>query len=74
MNDTMLEALKAQLEYRLSRMSSDPQGTVMAQQLAIGELRKALEAEARHMSSQAIAFSRYNYLFRHLDGAIGTSS
>jgi len=46
----------------------------MAQQLALGELRKALEAEARHMSSQAIAFSRYNYLFRHLDGAIGTSS
>ena len=74
MNDTMLEALKAHLEYRLSRMASDTQGTVMAQQLATGELRRALEAESRHMSSQANTISRYNYLFRHLDGAIGTSS
>ena len=50
MTETMIEALKAQVEYRLARMSNDTRDVSMNKQVADMELRRALEAEARHWS------------------------
>ena len=75
MNDTMVEALKAQLEYRLSRFSNDARDMASAKQISELELRRALEAEARHMSYRTSgSFSRYHYLFRHLGNTITTDT
>jgi len=75
MTETMIEALKAQVEYRLARMSNDTRDVSMNKQVADMELRRALEAEARHWSSIGRGRqSRYHYLFRHLESTITTDS
>lgn len=73
MNDQMQEALKAQLEYRLARFSNDTRDMMTAKQIADAELRRVLESESRHFSGRGgSSHSRYNYMFRHLDGQITT--
>jgi hypothetical protein len=74
MNDTMIEALKAQIEYRLSRFSNDLRNVGQAKQIADMELRRSMEAEARHRFGGGASQSRYHYLFRHLQGAITTDA
>jgi len=74
MNDTMIEALKAQIEYRLSRFSNDLRNVGQTKQIADMELRRAMEAEARHRFGGGASQSRYHYLFRHLQDAITTST
>ena len=74
MSDTMLEAFKAQIEYRMARFSNDQRGTVQARKVADLELRRALESESRIGSAMGSRYSRYDYLFTHLDGHITTSS
>lgn len=73
MSDTMIEALKAQIEYRFSRFANDQRGIVTSRQVADFELRRALEAEQRYASRHG-GFSRYDYLFRHTSSAISTGS
>ena len=73
MNDQMQEALKAQLEYRLARFSNATRDMMTAKQIADAELRRVLESESRHFSGRGgSSHSRYNYMFRHLDGQITT--
>ena len=75
MPDTMIEALKSQIEYRFARFANDQRGLATARQVADFELRRALEADQIHHSGAGTAHhSRYNYLFRHLDGHITTDS
>ena len=74
MNDTMLEAFKAQVEYRLSRFANDLQDMTASKGVAEMELRRSLEAEARVSSSGGARGSRYDYLFSHLQNIITTSS
>ena len=75
MNDTMLEAFKAQVEYRLSRFANDLQDMTASKGVAEMELRRALEAEARISASFGRGrHSRYDYLFRHLQNIITTDA
>tara|TARA_R110002020_G_scaffold96181_6_gene230505 strand:+ start:37 stop:444 length:408 start_codon:yes stop_codon:yes gene_type:complete len=74
MNDTMVEALKAQIEYRLSRFSNDLRNVGQTKQIADMELRRAMEAEARHQTYGGSSQSRYHYLFRHLQDTITTDA
>jgi hypothetical protein len=74
MNDTMLEAFKAQVEYRLSRFANDLQDMTASKGIAEMELRRSLEAESRVASSAGARNSRYDYLFSHLQNVITTSS
>ena len=74
MSDNMLEAFKAQMEYRLARFSNDQRGTVTAQKVADFELRRALEAESRVAMNSSGRMTRYDYLFTHLSNVITTSS
>jgi hypothetical protein len=74
MNDTMIEALKAQIEYRFARFANDQRGTVTARDAADFELRRALEAESRFQFSPSSPSSRYQYLFTRLGNTITTSS
>ena len=73
MNDTMIEALKAQVEYRLSRFANDARAMASAKQVADMETRKALEMESRY-SSLSSSGTRYSYMFRHLGGVITTAT
>lgn len=73
MNDQMQEALKAQLEYRLARFSNDTRDMMSAKQIAEAELRRVLESESRYFTSSGNGgATRYDYMFRHLDGVIAT--
>jgi hypothetical protein len=73
MNDTMIEALKAQVEYRLSRFANDARAMATAKQVADIELRKSLELESRHTARGGIS-SRYVYMFRNLGDIITTDT
>jgi len=73
MNDTMIEALKAQIEYRLSRFANDARAMATAKQVADIELRKSLEMESRHAARGAIS-NRYVYMFRNLGDVITTDT
>jgi hypothetical protein len=73
MNDTMIEALKAQVEYRLSRFANDSRAMATAKQVADIELRKSLELESRHTARGGIS-SRYVYMFRNLGDIITTDT
>jgi len=72
MNDTMIEALKAQIEYRFARFANDQRGTETARDAADFELRRALEAEARYKFTGGASQSRYHYMFAHLGSVITT--
>ena len=75
MSDNMIEALKAQIEYRLARFANDKRGTVTARKVADFELRRALEAESRVSDAGGVGrYSRYDYLFTHLSNTITTIS
>ncbi len=71
MPDQMIEALKAQVEYRLTRSSREGRGRGVQQafQIAQSAIRTALEQEARHGGGSSY-FPRYQYLFTHLAGQI----
>ena len=73
MNDTMIEALKAQIEYRMSRFANDSRGMATAKQVADIELRKALEMESRYATT-ATRGTGYTYMFRHLGNVITTAT
>ena len=73
MSENMIEALKAEVEYRLSRFSNNQGDMVNARRVADYQTRRALEAETRY-ATRAPALTRYDYLFTHLDGDITTSS
>jgi len=73
MNDTMIEALKAQIEYRISRFANDARGMATAKQVADIELRKALEMESRYATTGTRG-TRYTYMFRHLGNVITTAT
>ena len=74
MNDTMIEALKAQIEYRFARFANDQRSTTTARDAADFELRRALEAEARYQFTPGVPQSRYHYMFAHLGSVITTDS
>ena len=74
MNDTMIEALKAQIEYRFARFANDQRGTTTARDAADFELRRALEAESRYQFTPGVPQSRYHYMFAHLGSVITTDS
>ena len=74
MNVTMIEALKAQIEYRFARFANDQRGTETARDAADFELRRALEAEARYKFTPGVPQSRYHYMFAHLGSVITTDS
>jgi hypothetical protein len=74
MNDTMLEAFKAQVEYRLSRFANDLQDMTASKGVAEMELRRSLEAESRVASFGGSGQSRYDYLFSHLQNTITTDA
>ena len=75
MPDTMLEALKAQIEYRFARFANDQRGVATARQVADFELRRALEADQLyHAGIGQGSHSRYHYLFSNLDGQIATDA
>ena len=75
MSENMIEALKAQIEYRLARFSNDERGTVTARKVADLELRRALEAESRMFTEKGYdRYSRYSYLFSRLSDVITTAS
>ena len=73
LNDTMIEALKAQIEYRLSRFANDSRAMATAKQVADMETRKALELESRYTTLSSTG-TRYSYMFRHLGGVITTDT
>lgn len=75
MSDTMLEALKAQIEYRFARFANDQRGVATARQVADFELRRALEADQLHHAGIGqSSHSRYHYMFSNLGGQITTDS
>jgi hypothetical protein len=74
MNDTMIEALKAQIEYRFSRFANDQRSTTTARDAADFELRRALEAEARYKVTPGVPQSRFHYMFAHLASTITTDT
>jgi hypothetical protein len=74
MNDTMIEALKAQIEYRFARFANDQRSTTTARDAADFELRRALEAEARYKVTPGVPQSRFHYMFAHLASTITTDT
>jgi len=75
MSESMIEAFKAEVEYRIARMSNDQRDTVQARRIADYQLRRSLEAESRFKESGGYnRQSRYSYLFTNLQNVITTSS
>lgn len=72
MPETAIEALKAGIEYRLARTAQSGRAIQSAYQIYQSALRTAIENESK-VQSQSIVYSRYHYLFRHLDGVITDS-
>lgn len=69
MDDQMLEAFKAAMELRLARSAGSNRGVANAYQMYLSCMRTAMENEAR-VRDQFVQYSRYDYLFTHLDGDI----
>ena len=75
MSESLIEAFKAEVEFRLARLANDQRDISNARAIADRQIRQALEAESRHKGGTGYnRQTRYAYLFSNLQNVITTSS